>query len=655
MHPRTKSLALLPALALTAAMAQAESQLDPIVVTATRFAEQAPAVPGNVTIISRDDIRTSPARNIPDLLKNSAGVMVSPLYGSMGIDAAVDLRGFGDTAGNNTLILIDGQRMNPLDMSGIDWSIIPLASIERIEIMRGAGSVLYGDRATGGVINIVTDKSARTAAAASVGVGSFNSRQADGELSWGGNAGYGNLKAHYGATDGWRKNNQADQASLAGRLGWAFSRAEIFTDFAVFNESTGTPGSIAENTYRTDPKQARTPFDTQRKDGYRLRPGVSVQLSEALRLEAEVALDHAEQHFDSVSFGSTSDRQRNMVSVTPRIRWAHGLGSLKSESVLGADYYSGDVANQYSSYANNRAEQDSTAVYLQNTTNLTEHMTITLGGRTQRVKQTANQDAYPAWFMPAVSGSSEHTRSAVDAGLVYRQNDWRVYGKFGTTFRFANTDELFGYDALTGNPVFAGNLQPQHGTIGELGGSATFGPLSLQLAAYQMDLKDEIGYDGAQGANINFDPTRRRGLETEVAWRITSTLKTQLAYTYTDAKFREGVYRDKSVPMVPNNKASLRINWQGGQIGNYGLSANYIGDRRFSGDYANQLKMLSGYTTLDLVADWRVGPVTVSAKVLNLTDKHYAPFALYSPSRSDYYYYPADGRAVFVSARYDFK
>jgi len=107
--------------------------------------------------------------------------------------------------------------------------------------------------------------------------------------------------------------------------------------------------------------------------------------------------------------------------------------------------------------------------------------------------------------------------------------------------------------------------------------------------------------------------------------------------------------------MVPNNKASLRINWQGGQIGNYGLSANYIGDRRFSGDYANQLKMLSGYTTLDLVADWRVGPVTVSAKVLNLTDKHYAPFALYSPSRSDYYYYPADGRAVFVSARYDFK
>ena len=74
MHPRLKPLAILPALALSATLAQAEAQLDQVVVTATRFAEQAPAVPGNVTIISREDIRTSPARNIPDLLQNSATI-----------------------------------------------------------------------------------------------------------------------------------------------------------------------------------------------------------------------------------------------------------------------------------------------------------------------------------------------------------------------------------------------------------------------------------------------------------------------------------------------------------------------------------------------------------------------------------------------------
>ena len=655
MNPRFRHLAALPALAISAAIAQPQSQLDAVVVTATRFAENAPAFAGNISVISREDIRSSAARSIPDLLKNSAGIMVTPLYGSMGIDATVDLRGFGDTSASNTLILIDGQRMNPIDMSAIDWSIIPLSSIERIEIMRGAGTVLYGDRATGGVINIVTDKSARNAASAAVGFGSFNTHSVDGEISVGGSEGYANLKAHYADTDGWRKNSQADQKSLAGRLGWAFSRIDVFTDFAVYSESAGAPGSIAERIYRTDPKQARNPLDTQRKDGYRIRPGIAAQVTDNLRFEAEVSVDHADQHFENFSFGSVSDRQRDMVSLTPRLRWAHGLGRMKSETILGADYYTGTVTNTYSSYANNRSEQDSTAAYLQNTTGLTDRLALTLGARTQRMKQRVAQEAYPAFFMAAMNGSGERSRSAWDAGLAYSGEGWRTYGKLGTTFRFANTDELFGYDSLTGNTVFAGDLKPQHGTIGEVGGSFVRGPLSVQAAVYQIDLKDEIGYDGAKGANVNFDPTRRRGLETEMLWRMTPTLKSRLAYTYSQAEFREGRYEGKAVPMVPNHKTSLLINWDGGQIGSYGVSTNYVGDRRFSGDYANERRILPGYTTVDLLADWKTGPLTLSARVLNATNKHYAPYALYSTSRSDYFYYPGDKRSFFVSARYDFK
>jgi iron complex outermembrane receptor protein len=271
------------------------------------------------------------------------------------------------------------------------------------------------------------------------------------------------------------------------------------------------------------------------------------------------------------------------------------------------------------------------------------------------MKQRADQEAYPAYFMPAMSGSSELSRSAWDAGLAYSDTGWRVYGKLGTTFRFANTDELFGYDALTGNTVYAGNLRPQHGTVREVGGSVSRGPVSLLASVYQIDLEDEIGYDGAQGANVNFDPTRRRGLETEIAWRMTPTLKSRLAYTYTDAEFREGRYQGKAVPMIANNKASLSFNWDGGQIGSYGIATQYVGDRRYSGDYANTHKMLSGYTTVDLLADWKTGPVTVSARILNATDKRYAPYALYSTARSDYFYYPGDKRSFFVSLRYDFK
>ena len=64
-----------------------------------------------------------------------------------GKSASVDIRGFGETAPLNTLVLVDGRRVNEIDLSGVDWTQIPLDQIERIEIVRGAGSVLYGDNA----------------------------------------------------------------------------------------------------------------------------------------------------------------------------------------------------------------------------------------------------------------------------------------------------------------------------------------------------------------------------------------------------------------------------------------------------------------------------------------------------------------------------
>lgn len=655
MKSRLKKLAWIPTLAASTVFAQQTTALDPIIVSTTRFAESAPRFAGYLTVIDRDDIAKSSARNIPDLLQTVAGIRVASLTGNMGIDAAIDLRGFGDTGMSNTLILLDGQRLNPIDMGGIDWSAIPLSNIERIEVMRGSGTVLYGDRATGGVINIITGRTAANTASVAATIGSYGTRGVDGDATWRGQAAYLNLHARYAQTDGWRQYNQADQASIAGRAGWQLSNTHLFTDFAAYQESSGAPGSIAEAIYRASPRQARNPRDTQRTDGFRLRPGIAVDVSESLRFEAELSLEKADQEFNNVSFGSVFDRSREMVSVTPRLRWNHGLVGLRSETVAGADYYSGEVDNTFSSFAGQHAEQTSAAAYVQNTTNLTGPLALTLGFRTQRMEQKASQEAYPAWFLPAMSGSANRTRNAWDAGLAYDNAGWHVYGKIGTTFRFANTDELFGYDSLTGNPVFAGNLKPQHGTIGEIGAGYRAGSVSAQASIYQMDLEDEIGYDGAAFANVNFDPTRRRGLESELAWQATASLKLKASYTYSEARFREGPYRDNDVPMVPKNKAALQLNWNGGAIGQYGITGNYVGERRFSGDYANVRKMLEGYTTVDLFASWEIGALTISARVLNATDKRYAPFALYSPSNADYYYFPADGRSFFLTTRYTFK
>ena len=99
--------------------------LEEVVVTATRQEEKISFVPANVTVVTETDIKNSTAYDLPDLLRNQIGVHVNDIAGNRR-NYTVDLRGFGETASLNTLVLVDGRRINEADLSGSDWSLIPL-------------------------------------------------------------------------------------------------------------------------------------------------------------------------------------------------------------------------------------------------------------------------------------------------------------------------------------------------------------------------------------------------------------------------------------------------------------------------------------------------------------------------------------------------
>ena len=109
------------------------------------------------TVITAEEIAHSPAQTLQEIIAQAPGVQLTSLFGGVnGAKTSVDIRGFGAFATSNTLVLINGRRLNDIDMAGVDFSTIPRNSIERIEITRGnSGAVLYGDNAVGGVINIV--------------------------------------------------------------------------------------------------------------------------------------------------------------------------------------------------------------------------------------------------------------------------------------------------------------------------------------------------------------------------------------------------------------------------------------------------------------------------------------------------------------------
>lgn len=648
--------AVLAALFTTTGALAETVNTEPVIVTTTRFPDHEARIPASISVITQEDIESTPAVNIPDLLGTLTGIGVTPFYGNEGLDASIDMRGFGDGGAGNALILLDGQRLNTIDASSIQWATVPLRAIERIEVIRGGGSVLFGDRATGGVVNLITSKSGQAQANVTATLGSYDYRSLDGAVTAGGEPGYFSAFVHASDTSGWRDNAQSRQLSLSGRGALNLpASGEAFIDYAAYRNDYGLPGSISSQMFRDQPRRARTPDDTQEKEGYRLRPGVSLALSDTIDLNAELAFAGEEQHSDNVSFASELDRSVRTVSFTPRIRWRHGLGALQSETTAGVDYYHGEVTSESTTYASQGARQISRALYLQNTTALDEHWSVTLGGRSQNMEQQAQQDAYPPYFMPAFSGSSSRTRSNYDLGVHYQTAAWSVYGKTGTSFRFANTDELFSFDPFSGNPVFGGDIKPQHARSHEIGGYFHAGSVSGQAALYHMEVEDEIGYDGASFANVNFDPTRHQGAELDLTWNIDSHWRTRLAYSYTDASFRSGAYDGKQLPMVAANKATAQMGWNSPALGNYTAQLNYVDRRHVSGDYLNIRRELPAHVTVDLRAAWDFKPFQVSLTALNLLDKRYAPYGLYSTFKSDYYYFPADGRTAFVSVKYDFR
>src|SRR6266567_3496415 len=246
-------------------------------------------VGASATVITSEDIARSPAQTVQEIIAQTPGVQLKSLYGGVnGAGTAVDLRGFGAFASSNTLVLMNGRRLNDLDLQGVDLSTIPRNSIERIEITRGnSGAVLYGDNAVGGVINIVLKNGVGgppVAIRGEAGVGSFNQRMA--QVSAATNFGpwstsfYGNgIKS-----DGYRVNNALDQRSGVGNINYTTPDLTAFLTVTGDDQKLGFPGgrlvdpSIGVNELVTARSGTSTPFDYGNQQGANATAGFTKTL-----------------------------------------------------------------------------------------------------------------------------------------------------------------------------------------------------------------------------------------------------------------------------------------------------------------------------------------------------------------------------------------
>ena len=666
------SLALAAALAGGVAGAQERERVLPETrVTASRLGEGVTGA--STTVITAEDIERSPAQTLQDLLSTQPGVQVQNLYGGVnGTNATVDLRGFGAAATPNTLVLVNGRRLNDLDLAGVDFGAIPRSSIERIEVTRGnSGAVLYGDGAVGGVINIVTRNgfNEKPGSRAELGIGSF--RQAEASASTSQRIGEGAFSIHAGSidSDGYRVNNELRQRSVVGEMRRSIADGEVYINVSADTQHLGLPGArlvtLSSSEVDADRRGSSTPFDFADKQGANVALGGSRMVADGVELVVDGGVRRKLQQsafFSSfgAAFNTYTETVLTTFSLTPRANVDHRLAGLQGKAIAGIDlqrsiYDSDRMVNDGDAPAHRYAlGQTSVAGYVQETLAIRPDTDVSLGFRLQNASVTAEDrfDASAPSTGSTVQGrpfDRSETNHAYHLGIEHRLDaSTALFGRAGRSFRMPNVDERVGA-APFGVPVdFA--LRTQTSRDAELGVRRRWGGFGLQLSAYAMELRDELHFDPTTFVNRNLDPTRRRGVEGSASWRVNDTLRLRSALTFTDARFSEGQWRGNEVPLVSRVTGSAGLSWDiAGKLATLDAGVRRVGERRFDNDQANFQPTIPGHTLVDLRLAGRIEWAHWSLAVNNLLDAKYFDYGIASSGTfGTYNAYPLPGRTLMA-------
>ncbi|WP_136419402.1 TonB-dependent receptor [Herbaspirillum sp. ST 5-3] len=648
-----KPLALASALcAVSAAPAFAQSTqekaLAPVVVSASRFATDPGQSPIGASVITAEEIREAGINNVNEAIRKLGGVHGRQSFnGSQ--DFAIDLRGFGANSDQNLVVMVDGVRLSESELSTALLSSVPIETVERVEIVRGGSSVLYGEGATGGTIQIITKRSAAPGLRGTlVGeVGSYGHRELRGSVAKGAD-GF-SLDANVSAqqADNYRDNNAVRQKNFSGGAQWASSEGRVGMRIDLARQDARLPGSLTLAQFEANPRQATTPNDFGSSDTDRFTLLAERRLG-AIDLAAELA--HREKTVKAVyvsAFGSFDYRaDSRMTQFSPRIRHRAEMNGMKNELVGGIDFaqWERKVNSSFGGFPSSTADatQTSRAIYARDEIQA-GNARIAVGAR----HETFDKDFADPLAFGTTAYNTSHSLNAWELQGKYAfSRELDVFAKAGRSYRVANADE----NGFT--PVPNQALEPQTSRDLEVGLTAGNAARKLTARVFRHQLKNEIFFNPLQFSNVNLDPTRRQGVEVEANVRLMPAYTLSAVLQHVSAKFTDGPNNGKEMVLVPSNTATLRLNWLPGSSQSASVGVQWADSQRYGGDFSNSCAIrIPSYTTVDARYARRVGAWELAIAGNNLTDRSYFSNAFGACGTG---IYSDTGRQLKVSARLDF-
>jgi len=581
-------------------------QASEVVVTATRSSLSDKETPSPTEVLGASDIRDANGTTLADALQEFTGVLLRE-YGGGASLATCSLRG---SASEHVLVLIDGNRFTGFQNGLVDFSLLPLDNVARIEVLHGGASALYGADAVGGVINILTrpvGSQLRVLANGSIGSFGFQRYSAQAQGGTGGFgvlAGYSNERGQDNYPFSLQRPNvpdtslrrqdadyRKDELYLNGN--WKAGEHSLL-DFSVQNvrAERGTPGPILDP---GDVSLAReNDNDVNIHVGYRddQVSGVEMSLSSGFQYSFETYADP--------TYLENSFYKNLLVNVNPQVQAAI---SDDDRIVAGGEFVQGILqGNDFGV----RIQRTQSSIYLSN-----EYVLETERASFDRLLlfQTVRYDHFSDVGQALTPKLGFNLR-------ILRPGDLRVRASYGLSYRAPSFNDL--YYVPFNNP----GLHPEHSEsydVGVLGDGSLWGDHSFSLTYFYANTKDRIVFDPVSYVPVNVDQTVSEGVESSyVGHLFDGAVDLTLSYTFTDARKKnrasatDSTY-DKQLVFIPQNllKAALAFHVQPFTINLFRL---LTGARPVNEDNSSSLPAYS-LTNANVQAQIPCGPWKVSAKL----------------------------------------
>ncbi len=656
-------------------------QLDAMVVTATQTENTVLKTASNIAVITADDLKKGNTKNIADVLRKLPGVFYT---NASGLEPKISFRGTHIGMSPGAEVILNGIPMGLGKFGYIDFEAIPIENIERIEVIKGPMSSLYGGNSARGVINIITKRGQDDFGGSLSAIGGSNNDRRYSALIHGAKDKWDyNLNVKKRDEDGYRDETWLDNFYVNGELGyWLSDDTRIGAYVNVADKERSLAKKLTKAQKEEDPTQATDYSLTENDD---LITGLNFTMKKsAFDLTTSLYYKNRDKTYENYLMASSTpyleELTEDVFGVRSVLTFKQDLFSRANKFSIGFDYDKDNIDLKTTKATSKTVgapytkpdpkktgdfSSDIIGVFIQDEFSILDNLTVTAGLRYDYFKFDNNADYdFSQNGKYDYEGEPDYDKLNPKLSISYQPTDrLSVYGSYSKSYRAPSIYDYYASGSYSAKNAFV--LEPETFTQYEMGlRHQVCKWLAVDAAIYHLTMDNMM--DSAYGPTGNYMGKQNigkaviQGFELTLSGKPCDRFSYAVSYTYTDSEYAEDIFakngeniKGNDINKVPSNKLNIDLETKLMKLAAHELiwNVSLLAQDEFAMDNLNS-SYYDGYALVNTKLTLKHESYEFFVAVDNILDKEYDGYA-YTSSGKDYYY-PADGTTFAVGVEYKF-